>query len=126
MRERARGCCEYCRLASDSAPVRFHVDHIIPVKHGGTDAMDNLCLACFSCNAYIRHDLAGFDPDRGQVARLSDPRASQWTDHFRLELDMRILGLTPHGRATVRVLQFNLQERIESRQELALTGEYPC
>lgn len=124
--ERAGGCCEYCCLAFISKTVPFHIDHIIPVKHGGLDEIENLCLACYNCNAFKSHDLTGIDPTTGEITRLYNPRTQQWVEHFTLQPDMHIIGLTPEGRTTVRVLQINLEERVESRQALAKIGEYPC
>lgn len=40
-------CCTYCG-ATDT---RFHVDHIVPVSRGGTNHIDNLCVACYECNS---------------------------------------------------------------------------
>ncbi len=126
VRERAGGCCEYCRLAVSSGTVPFHVDHIIPLKHAGTDDTSNLCYACFNCNMYKSHDLTGFDPATGQITPLFHPRQQVWAEHFEIQADMRIFGLTAEGRTTVRVLQMNLKERVEGRQVLAKIGEYPC
>lgn len=42
-------CCVYCG-AHPSEEVFLEVDHIIAVKNGGTDEMDNLVAACFACN----------------------------------------------------------------------------
>jgi hypothetical protein len=123
---RARDCCEYCHLASVSALSPFHVDHIIPLKHGGSDELDNLCLACFKCNAHKGHDLSGFDPSTGKITQLYHPRQQVWTEHFAIQDDMRILGLTPEGRTTVQVLQLNDSERVENREVLSAVGEYPC
>lgn len=40
--------CQYC---GRSAPqVELQVDHIQPVKHGGTNFIDNLLTACAECN----------------------------------------------------------------------------
>ena len=124
--QRASGCCEYCLLASVSAVAPFHVDHIIPIKHGGSDEHANLCLACFKCNAHKSHDLTGFDPLTGAITRLYNPRTQLWTMHFEIQNDMRIVGLTAEGRTTVHVLQMNDEDRVENRQVLAEIGEYPC
>lgn len=124
--ELAEGCCEYCRLPEADTGVAFHVDHIIPLKHDGTDNPDNLCLACFDCNMYKSHDLTGFDPATGQITPLFNPRQHNWTDHFSLQPDMRMEGLTARGRTTVRVLRMNLGERVEDRRVLAELGVYPC
>jgi hypothetical protein len=126
VRDRAGNCCEYCRLPAAGGTVAFHVDHIIPIKHGGTDHIDNLCLACFECNAHKSHDIGGLDPETGALTRLYHPRQQTWIDHFEIRSDMRIEGQTPEGRTTVRVLQMNDEDRIEDRRILAELGEYPC
>jgi 5-methylcytosine-specific restriction endonuclease McrA len=47
VRQRAEGRCEYCRLPQSAQPfVAFHLEHIIAKQHGGSDASDNLCIAC--------------------------------------------------------------------------------
>ncbi len=124
--QRASDCCEYCRLASANAVAPFHVDHVVPIKHGGSDETDNLCLACFKCNAHKSHDLSGFDPLTREITRLYNPRTQLWTTHFEIQDDMRITGLTAEGRTTVQVLQMNDEERVENRRVLAEIGEYPC
>src|SRR5579859_5390600 len=44
---RAQKCkCAYCRTTLD----RYHVDHILPVKLGGTHWPENLQLLCPTCN----------------------------------------------------------------------------
>ena len=126
VRDRAGHCCEYCRLLHSGSTAPFHVDHIIPLKHDGSNDDSNLCLACFECNAHKSHDLTGFDPATGAVTRLYHPRKQRWSDHFELGGDMQITGLTPEGRTTVRVLQINHEDRVEMRQVLAEVGEYPC
>ena len=51
VRQRALDRCEYCRLPQSAQPfVTFHVEHVIARQHGGTDHLDNLCLACERCN----------------------------------------------------------------------------
>ena len=55
--ERANNCCEYCRVAQAGRLSTFHVDHIIALKHDGTDDSDNLCLACYKCNRLIREKI---------------------------------------------------------------------
>jgi hypothetical protein len=124
--KRAGGCCEYCLLPEAYAAIAFHVDHFIPLKHDGTDDTDNLCLACFDCNMYKSHDLTGFDPETGEITPLFNPCRQVWSEHFSLQADMRIHGLTPQGRTTVRVLRMNLDERVEDRRVLAGLDVYPC
>jgi hypothetical protein len=126
VRERAGNCCEYCLLPATGIAPPFHIDHVIPVKHGGSDSSDNLCLACYKCNAHKGHDLGGFDPATGEFTRLFHPRQQSWDDHFELDDDMWIIGRTPEGRATVQLLQINIDDRLENRQILAEVGEFPC
>jgi hypothetical protein len=57
---------------------------------------------------------------------LYHPRMQIWSEHFGLQDDMRIVGLTAEGRTTIRVLQMNLDERIQSRQALTEINAYPC
>ena len=40
--------CKYC--GRSTRHVKCHVDHIIPLSRGGTNDIDNLCLACRDCN----------------------------------------------------------------------------
>lgn len=126
VQDRAGDCCEYCRLPASGGTVTFHVDHIKPVKHGGSDELDNLCLACYKCNAHKGSDLVGFDPQTDQITPLYNPRGQVWAEHFSIQHDMQIEGTTPEGRTTVRVLQMNDVDRVENRQILAELGEYPC
>ena len=46
VRQRAGGRCEYCHLPEEFSELSFHVEHIIPRQHGGTDDPENLALAC--------------------------------------------------------------------------------
>lgn len=51
--ERAQRCCEYCHLPERHSPIaRLQIEHIIPKKHGGSDAEDNLAAACID---WIQH-----------------------------------------------------------------------
>ena len=126
VRHRSAGCCEYCRVAESRRYARFQIDHIIAIKHGGSDLIDNLCLACFECNSYKGTDIASFDPHTGDLIRLYNPREHSWDDHFELNVDLSIAGLSPEGRATVNILQMNLPHRVIERYEAWISGEYPC
>jgi len=43
-----KGKCYWCRKP---LPKKIHVDHIFSRSKGGTDAIENLCLACQPCNS---------------------------------------------------------------------------
>ena len=49
---RANFCCEYCRIREVDTLLVCEVDHIIPIKHGGLTAIDNLAFACFLCTVF--------------------------------------------------------------------------
>lgn len=41
------GRCYWCQTELNGA---YHVDHIIPIGRGGTNAANNICAACAPCN----------------------------------------------------------------------------
>ena len=98
------------------------MEHVIAKQHGGTDAPENLCLACDRCNAYKGPNLAAIDPDSGAVVTLFHPRRDQWHEHFALR-GAEVVGLSPSGRATVRLLHMNDNWRLSLRAELISLGE---
>ena len=109
--------CEYCLLAEQDTTARHTIDHIIAVKHGGPTEADNLALACVECNANKGSDIATIDLESGELVPLFNPRLDIWEEHFAFD-GAAIVGLTPIGRGTVRMLQFNepiqLQRRVRS------------
>ena len=126
VRERAGNCCEYCRVSQTGRLVSFQVDHIIAIKHSGTDTDDNLCLACYECNIYKGSNVAALDPLTHDATKLYDPRQQKWDDHFQINSDATITGLTPEGRASIIVLRMNDEERVKQRLGELIAGDYPC
>ncbi|MCU0481173.1 MAG: HNH endonuclease, partial [Anaerolineae bacterium] len=124
--ERAHGCCEYCRIGQDDRLLSFHVDHIISQKHLGEDDLDNLCLACYRCNAYKGSDIAVFDPETGNITKLFHPRQQRWDEHFQLLDNGEIKGISPEGRGTAFLLRMNELNRVQNRFDLLTLGRYPC
>lgn len=45
--QRAKGCCEYCRMCQQFEKLAFAIDHIISKKHHGPSTAGNLALSCF-------------------------------------------------------------------------------
>jgi 5-methylcytosine-specific restriction endonuclease McrA len=118
VRSRARHRCEYCGLTQEADPFfRFHIEHIIAQQHGGGDDLTNLALACHHCNLHKGPNLAGIDPDTQELVPLFNPRLQRWADHFEVE-GAWILGRTPVGRATVRVLAMNADDQLVLRAGL--------
>jgi hypothetical protein len=123
VRQRAGNRCEYCRLRQEHDRFHhFHVEHVIPLKHRGTDDLDNLALACQQCNLHKGTNLTGRDPDTNEVTRLFDPRKDHWKEHFTLE-GTRIAGISAVGRTTAWVLEMNSDERVDLRAVLLELGE---
>lgn len=115
VRRRAKDRCEYCQLHQDQSPLAsLQVEHIIPRKHGGTDAEANLAMACIDCNLAKSSDLAGLDPATGALTELFHPRRHRWSDHFEWQ-GFYIVGRTAIGRTTVNVLKMNSEEQIQLR-----------
>lgn len=124
--QRAANCCEYCLMAQDDRLIPFHIDHIIAIKHGGTDDTDNLCLACYKCNGFKGTDLASIDPETNKLEKLFNPRVQSWDEHFRLNESDEIEPLTAEGRVTVFLLRLNDANRIQQRRMLIALRRYPC
>ena len=126
IRARAGGCCEYCRIGIGEQSSAFHIDHIIAISHGGDDIDQNLCLACLECNSFKGVNIAAIDPQTDKPSRLFHPRMQNWDNHFQINPDASILGLTAEGRTTASVLRLNDPPRIEQRFKEYLLGNYPC
>ena len=115
VRSRAQGCCEYCQALQADMPIAtFHVEHIIARQHGGPSVESNLALSCHHCNLHKGPNLSGIDPDTTLPTQLFNPRLAKWDEHFAMN-GAEVIGLTPVGRATVRVLVMNARGRLDLR-----------
>lgn len=87
---------------------RLEIDHIISLSNGGTNTVENLWLACPLCNGHKGEQIVGFDSQTNQWIPLFNPRTQDWFSHFRWSEDgLKIVGLTPTGRATVIALHLS-------------------
>ncbi|MCA9969183.1 MAG: HNH endonuclease [Anaerolineales bacterium] len=120
---RAAGRCEYCRFPEDAMLLAFEMEHIVAEKHGGKTVAANLALACPYCNRAKGTDLGSIDPETGELTPFFNPRMQEWADHFRLD-GANIVPLTPAGRVTAAILQFNHPDRVAERQPLVQAGLY--
>jgi 5-methylcytosine-specific restriction endonuclease McrA len=118
VRARAEHRCEYCTVPQSALPLAtFHVEHIKARQHGGSDDPDNLALACGYCNRQKGPNLTAIDPDTNDVVPVFNPRRDAHADHFAFR-GIFIQGLTPTGRATVRLLAMNSPRQIKDRGDL--------
>ena len=104
---RAQFRCEYCLFPE--LHFRLEVDHILSVKHGGAQTLENLAYACVYCNRY---------------KRLFNPRRQNWRDHFELQGGI-VRPLSLEAEATVRLLRINDLRRVAERVALQRAGIYP-
>ncbi|MSQ48031.1 MAG: HNH endonuclease [Deltaproteobacteria bacterium] len=124
--ERDQPRCAYCLTTEENCGLRMHVDHIIPEVAGGLSTLDNVCLACFSCNVAKAARQTAVDPLTGETVSFFHPVRHRWHDHFAWdERKTRILGLTTHGRATVAALQMNNDTMVRARRRWVSAGWHP-
>lgn len=123
VRKRAGDRCEYCLLPQEVSLLTFHVDHIVAKQHLDVvvDTLDTLCLACNRCNSHKGTNLSSIDPVTNEQVTLYHPRNDSWSDHFQI-IGGEISGLTPKGRATVRLLNMNAPQRVELREQWIENG----
>jgi 5-methylcytosine-specific restriction endonuclease McrA len=121
VRARAGNRCEYCRLPQEAYDLTFHVDHVVASQHHQDDTPSNLALACDRCNLHKGTNLAAIDPETGDTVPVFNPRTDSWDDHFAL-VDAEVMGTTPTGRATARLLAMNSERRLLLRKRLLATG----
>ena len=122
--ERANFRCEYCRLHSDYLFLSFEIDHVIAVKHGGTNNLDNLAYACPHCNQHKGSDFATLLDDFRNIILLFNPRIHDWNTHFET-LHGEIIAKTQIGEASVKIFQFNNPDLLIIRQILSESDLYP-
>lgn len=122
---RASQRCEYCGLPERAVPyIVFHIDHIIAKQHLDEvdESIETLAWACSHCNYHKGPNIASLDPDTGQLTPLFNPRSDNWDEHFVID-ESRIVGRTPIGRATARLLGMNKPRLVRLRRELIALGE---
>lgn len=120
--ERAAYRCEYCRIPELFLATNFHVDHIWSVKHAGLTLLQNLSYCCPHCNQNKGSDIGTFEDEQNEnIVRFFNPRKEEWEDHFEIQ-NGEIIPKTKIGDATIKILEFNLPERVRLRKELTKAG----
>lgn len=106
--------------------VTFELEHVIPLSRGGATIVDNLCLACPTCNRHKATRVTAVDPSTHKRVTLFHPLRDSWAVHFKWSPDTtELIGLTPIGRATIEALHMNRPAIIELRRYWAAVGHHP-
>lgn len=126
-REAARQRCGYCLSPQRLVMARLEIEHIIPVSRSGPGEESNLWLSCPLCNRAKAGRIVAADSETGAEEVLFNPRLQRWADHFRWTADgLRIVGMTPTGRATVAALHLDDDpDAIIVRSYWVLAGWHP-
>lgn len=125
-RSRAGDCCDYRLLPENSGTITFHVDHIRPIKHNGSDDNETCVCPVINSTATWADNISGYDPETDKLTPLYHPRRHSWDEPLKLEADYTITGLTPEGCTTLYVLKINKEIRVQRCQFLTELGMYPC
>lgn len=102
----------------------FHLEHTVPRTQGGASDLDNLALACPSCNLHKADRTELPSPDAEGIVGMFNPRRDVWSEHFKWD-EHAIIGKTTKGRATVDALLLNHHRRLKIRQAEQMFGLFP-
>lgn len=120
------GQCVYCQTTEHNSGQSLTIDHCIPTAKGGETIFSNCCRACRRCNEAKRDQIRVIDPLSGVAVALYHPRQQRWSDHFSWDQEgIRLLGLTPVGRATIAALDMNNELILFARRRWANAGWHP-
>lgn len=123
---RAHHCCEYCHTCARINGGPLVIDHIQPESKGGQTSLDNLALACTRCNLHKATRTHYLDPSSGQQVALFNPRQDTWEIHFSWDdSNVKLIGLTSHGRATIIALNMNDPAILLARRLWVMGGWHP-
>lgn len=121
VRRRAQDRCEYCHLAAS-----VYSTSIISLRASmeGLTVLENLAFACLHCNKHKGPNIAGTDPNTGELIRLFHPRTDHWDEHFEWT-GAALTGKTAIGRATIHVLAINSPDFLAVREALIREQAFP-
>lgn len=123
---RAKRRCEYCKCKMDHTAQSFACEHIVPVSVDGATDVSNLALACGGCNGHKYTKVSANDPVSQAETPLFHPRQQLWEEHFAGSADvLKVVGVTPTGRATVTALTLNRPGVMNLRKLLMIAGLHP-
>ncbi len=113
--ERANYKCEYCLIPEKLSFYKFQIEHIISLKHGGSNRKENLAYCCPECNYSKGTDVGTYIANN--LTRFFNPRLDNWEEHFELKKG-EIIAKTDIGAATVIIFKFNQIDRLIFRNQL--------
>ena len=127
VRAAAQHRCGYCLSPQHLVMARLEIEHIIPLAKEGSNAEENIWLACPICNRYKSDKTMALDLETSTTVPLFNPRTQTWSGHFRWSDDgLRIIGHTALGRATVATLHLSDDpDVLEVRSYWVLAGWHP-
>lgn len=126
IRVAAKDRCGYCLCSQDYVPDWIQIEHLIAHALGGSDEEENLWLACGWCNRHKSFRSSSLDALTQTTVPLFNPRFQLWKEHFQWDDEgVRIIGLTPVGRATVEALSRNHPLQIKVRRNWVKAGWHP-
>lgn len=118
--------CAYCQMPAIYLPRGLEKEHILPRSKKGSDTAPNICPACSNCNGHKADKIFSVDPHSGKKTALFHPRKQNWNEHFTWDqTGVKVLGLSPTGRATISALKMNLPEILAWRAIIVRLGGYP-
>jgi hypothetical protein len=124
--DRADHRCEYCHAPESIFNFAFEIDHINPRAKGGRTDLDNLALACKSCNNFKSDSVGADDEASGTSTSLFNPRRDRWDDHFIFDPETNsIRAMTATGKATIDELRLNSAFQLRARWRWVEIEEYP-
>jgi 5-methylcytosine-specific restriction endonuclease McrA len=124
IRQQAKNRCGYCLLPQSLNPTILEIEHLLATANSGTDAEENLWLACRLCNGYKGVQTTAIDPQTNQSIALFNPRTQDWNKHFKWN-EEKIIGKTACGRATIQALKLNNEIILPVRKKWILAGWFP-
>ena len=123
---RAGERCEYCHAPQLLANSPFHIEHIIPISHGGSDDVTNLALGCPACNLTKGAQTVVTDSRDDGPITLYHPRLHRWDEHFVWSDDgVTLIGRSKIGVATVVALNMNGLRQRRARPFWRQLGLFP-
>jgi 5-methylcytosine-specific restriction endonuclease McrA len=89
--ERDKGYCQYCEqdlLLSRATYNGHHIDHVIARAKSGSDKLENLKLACATCNLGLSRqiDLTTFEERKEYINKRTNEYHEPWYRELKSKL----------------------------------------